>query len=238
MALSHKAINNLAGARSSAAADEQRRRLPRRAQGAERRRTAELEARRPQSTNVRDHRRCRDGAASCCVAGTAWLFARESCDGALDYLVVDEAGQLSLADALAAGTARAQPDPARRPAAARAGLAGHRTRPGTGASVLEHLLGEPTDHPAGPRRVPRRDAGACTPTSATSSRDEVYDGRLQRTPGCARAATGAGHRHPLRCRSRTRATRRARREEADADRGRDRRAARRACTDRDGGTRR
>ncbi len=38
------------------------------------------------------------------VAGTSWLFAPEFADEQLDYLVIDEAGQLSLADALAAGT--------------------------------------------------------------------------------------------------------------------------------------
>ena len=32
------------------------------------------------------------------VAGTAWPFSREEWDGALDYLIVDEAGQVSLAD--------------------------------------------------------------------------------------------------------------------------------------------
>ena len=37
------------------------------------------------------------------AAGTAWLFAREN--QAVDYLFVDEAGQVSLADALAMGTA-------------------------------------------------------------------------------------------------------------------------------------
>jgi uncharacterized protein len=38
------------------------------------------------------------------VAGTGWLFAREDLDGRLDALVIDEAGQISLADALAMGT--------------------------------------------------------------------------------------------------------------------------------------
>ena len=38
------------------------------------------------------------------IAGTSWLFAREALDSELDYLVVDEAGQLSLADTLAIGT--------------------------------------------------------------------------------------------------------------------------------------
>ena len=39
------------------------------------------------------------------VAGTAWLFARDELDGKLDTLVVDEAGQYSLADTIACGTA-------------------------------------------------------------------------------------------------------------------------------------
>ncbi len=39
------------------------------------------------------------------VAGTAWLFAREALDSTLDYLVMDEAGQVPLANALAAATA-------------------------------------------------------------------------------------------------------------------------------------
>ena len=39
------------------------------------------------------------------IAGTAWLFAKEDMDQTLDYLFIDEAGQVSLADALAVGTA-------------------------------------------------------------------------------------------------------------------------------------
>jgi len=37
------------------------------------------------------------------IAGTAWLFAREELDQALDYLFVDEAGQVSLANVVAMG---------------------------------------------------------------------------------------------------------------------------------------
>ena len=41
------------------------------------------------------------------IAGTAWLWAREELRGAVDVLFVDEAGQMSLADALAiAGAGR------------------------------------------------------------------------------------------------------------------------------------
>jgi len=38
------------------------------------------------------------------VAGTAWLFAREELDETLDYLFIDEAGQVSLANIVAMGT--------------------------------------------------------------------------------------------------------------------------------------
>ena len=39
------------------------------------------------------------------IAGTAWLFSNEHMDYKLDYLFIDEAGQVSLADTVAAGTA-------------------------------------------------------------------------------------------------------------------------------------
>jgi uncharacterized protein len=35
------------------------------------------------------------------VGGTAWLFARPEWEGALDFLFIDEAGQVSLANAVA-----------------------------------------------------------------------------------------------------------------------------------------
>jgi uncharacterized protein len=74
------------------------------------------------------------------LAGTAWLFAPESMDSALDYLVIDEAGQVSLADALAMGTAARNlillGDPLQLAQVSQG------THPdGAGASVLAHLLG-------------------------------------------------------------------------------------------------
>ena len=36
------------------------------------------------------------------VGGTTWLWAREEMTGTVDVLFIDEAGQMSLADALAA----------------------------------------------------------------------------------------------------------------------------------------
>ena len=52
--------------------------------------------------NVTDAADCGDAPL---LGGTAWLFARDQLDGELDYLFIDEAGQVSLADALAMGTA-------------------------------------------------------------------------------------------------------------------------------------
>jgi len=80
------------------------------------------------------------------VAGTGWLFAREEMDQRLDVLVVDEAGQLALADALACSAAAANlvlvGDPQQLPQP----LKGSHP-PGAEASALRHLLG---DHPVIP----------------------------------------------------------------------------------------
>src|SRR5437764_637647 len=79
-------------------------------------------------------------------AGTAWMWAREDFAASVDTLVVDEAGQLSLANVLAVcGAARnvvlvgdpqqlAQPSQAAHP-------------PGSGVSGLEHVLGDSATMP-------------------------------------------------------------------------------------------
>lgn len=73
------------------------------------------------------------------IAGTSWLFSREAMDVRLDYLFIDEAGQMSLADTVAMGTAAANllllGDPQQLP----------QIRQGVhpadaGCSALEHLL--------------------------------------------------------------------------------------------------
>ncbi len=75
------------------------------------------------------------------LAGTSWLFAREDMEGVVDTLFVDEAGQVSLADGLAAGTCARNlvllGDPQQLAQVSQG------THPeGSGASVLEHLLGD------------------------------------------------------------------------------------------------
>ena len=118
------------------------------------------------------------------VAGTAWLFAREELDSTLDYLFVDEAGQISLADALAIGTSARNlvllGDPLQ---LAQVSQAIH--PPGAGASVLEHLLD-------GHATVPR-DRGLFIdetrrmhPDVCRFISDAIYEGRLESFEDCGR----------------------------------------------------
>ncbi len=81
------------------------------------------------------------------AGGTAWLFSRPELCGAFDYLFIDEAGQVSLADAVAVAACAKNVvllgDPAQ---LAQVSQGSHPYR--AGWSVLEHLLGsEPTIPP-------------------------------------------------------------------------------------------
>jgi predicted RecB family nuclease len=80
------------------------------------------------------------------VAGTAWLLCHQSFDGVLDYLFLDEGGQVSLADALAMGTCARNVvllgDPNQLGQVLQGAHPG-----GTAVSVLEHLLGDETTIP-------------------------------------------------------------------------------------------
>jgi len=126
------------------------------------------------------------------LAGTAWLFAPEGMDGTLDYLIIDEAGQVSLADALAMGTAARNlillGDPLQ---LAQVSQGVHPD--GTGASVLEHLLGEhgtiPPERGIFLDRTRRMHPDVCRFVS-----EVVYESRLHAIPECENQrihATGA-----------------------------------------------
>jgi superfamily I DNA and/or RNA helicase len=133
------------------------------------------------------------------VAGTAWLFAKEDMDQTLDYLFIDEAGQVALADALAVGTAAHNlvllGDPLQ------LAQVSHGVHPGdAGASVLEHLLGDeatiPPDRGLFLDRTRRMHPDVCGFIS-----DVVYAGRLNSIEDCARQSvetsglTGTGLRY-------------------------------------------
>ena len=119
------------------------------------------------------------------IAGTPWLWAREELRGSVDVLFVDEAGQMALADALAiAGAGRGMVllgDPQQLAHVSQG------THPrGSGASVLEHLLGERETVPPAEgvflERTWRMHPDVCRFVSST-----MYDGRLR---------AGRGHRAP------------------------------------------
>ena len=117
------------------------------------------------------------------VGGTQWLFARDDLAGALDVLFVDEAGQLSLANACAiAGAARSLVflgDPQQLPNPQRG------THPeGAGVSALEHLLG---DHATVPpdRGLFLDTSWRMHPDVSTFISEIAYERRLGSHPSCA-----------------------------------------------------
>lgn len=120
------------------------------------------------------------------VAGTAWAFAPEAMSEQLDVLLIDEAGQLALADAVAVGGAARNlilfGDPQQLPHVARATHVA-----GAGVSALEHLLGD--DRTIPPERgvflaaTHRLEPGICRFVSTL-----MYDGRLHPAAGRAHAA--------------------------------------------------
>jgi predicted RecB family nuclease len=125
-------------------------------------------------------------------AGTAWLFAHRDVDaaGLVDTLVIDEAGQVALADAVAMGAAARNVillgDPLQLAQVSQG------THPaGTGVSVLEHLLaGHATVAPQMGvflDRTRRMHPDVCRFVS-----EVVYDGRLQWMDEVAQQATAFG----------------------------------------------
>ena len=117
------------------------------------------------------------------AAGTPWLFAREDFIGQYDVLFIDEAGQLSLGDAIAcAGAAHnvvLLGDPLQ---LAQVSQGSHPI--GTGPSVLEHLLGE--HHTVPPDRGVFLDISyRMHPEICAFISRTVYDGRLRSAPASA-----------------------------------------------------
>lgn len=117
------------------------------------------------------------------LAGTAWLFAREEFEGVVDYLFIDEAGQVSLANLVAMGTA-----------AKNIVLVGDQqqlgqpvqgTHPGeSGASCLEHLLQGAATVPAD-RGIFLEVTWRMHPDVCAWVSEAIYDGRLVTEPSTA-----------------------------------------------------
>jgi uncharacterized protein len=117
------------------------------------------------------------------AAGTAWLQCDEIMDSSLDYLFIDEAGQISLADALAMSTASRNVvllgDPQQLPQVTQG-----RHPEGAGCSVLTHLLGDRQTVP--PERGLFLDRSfRMHPEVASFVSEIMYEGRLGSAENCA-----------------------------------------------------
>jgi uncharacterized protein len=115
------------------------------------------------------------------AAGTAWHFSREEVDDTLDYLFIDEAGQVSLADALALGTAAKNVvllgDPQQLPQVTQAAHP-----PGSALSALEHVLDERQTIPA-EEGVFLEQTWRMHPDVTAYCSELMYEGRLSSAPG-------------------------------------------------------
>jgi predicted RecB family nuclease len=125
------------------------------------------------------------------LAGTAWLFCREEMDRSLDYLFVDEAGQVSLADALALGTSARTlvllGDPVQL-AQVTQGI----HPDGSGRSVLAHLLGEARATVAPEMGLFLERSWRMHPDVCRYVSSAFYEDRLEAAEPCAAQACSAG----------------------------------------------
>jgi predicted RecB family nuclease len=115
------------------------------------------------------------------IAGTAWLFAREELDQQLDYLFIDEAGQVSLANTVAMGVSAKNVILVGDQMQLSQPLKG--SHPGqSGLSALEHLLdGAATVPPE--RGVFLSKTRRMHPDLCRFISDAFYDGRLAAEDG-------------------------------------------------------
>jgi predicted RecB family nuclease len=128
------------------------------------------------------------------VAGTAWALTRERVDlhaaeRPIDVLFVDEAGQLALADVLAAGTSARSlvllGDPNQLPQVSQG------SHPeGAERSVLEHLLGDDVTVPP-ERGIFLEQTYRLRPELCAFTSDAYYEGRLGYAPEAARRSLAA-----------------------------------------------
>ena len=125
------------------------------------------------------------------VAGTTWLWARQQLHAfPVDVLVIDEAGQLALADAIASANAAKNlillGDPLQLSQVAQA-----EHPDGSGASVLEHVLGAhatlPDDQGIFISITRRMHPDVCRFIS-----NQIYEGRLSSHESCAQQNTQFG----------------------------------------------
>lgn len=125
------------------------------------------------------------------LGGTPWFFASQAMrDNPVDVLIVDEAGQLGLADTLAASISTSSlillGDPRQLPQVAQAAHPNE-----SGASALEHIIGDELTVP--PNRGVLLDVTyRMHPDVCGFVSDVVYGGRLSSDASCSHQLTSAG----------------------------------------------
>ncbi|MFL6247891.1 MAG: TM0106 family RecB-like putative nuclease [Thermoanaerobaculia bacterium] len=128
---------------------------------------------------------CADGSILL-VAGTAWLFSDPDMDQSLDYLFIDEAGQVSLANAIAVATAARNVvllgDPLQ---LAQVSQGSHPD--GVSVSVLEHLLGSHNTVPPD-RGIFLEESWRMHPDVCAFVSEIVYESRLRWATECTNQA--------------------------------------------------
>lgn len=114
------------------------------------------------------------------AAGTSWLFAREELEGVFDYLFIDEAGQVSFADALAVSASAHNivllGDPSQ---LAHVSQGVHPLH--VADSILQHLLGDSQTVPLH-RGVFLNVSYRMQPEICAYVSDSAYEGRLEPDP--------------------------------------------------------
>ncbi len=120
-------------------------------------------------------------ASGTVVAGTAWLWSDEELEKELDYLFIDEAGQMSLAMALAAGRSAknivllGDPEQLEQPQQA--------THPqGSGIAALDHVLGGVDTMPAS-KGLFLSETWRLHPAICEFTSEQFYESRLTSVAG-------------------------------------------------------
>ncbi|HET9242777.1 MAG TPA: TM0106 family RecB-like putative nuclease [Gaiella sp.] len=125
------------------------------------------------------------------VAGTSWLFSRADFTGFLDTLIVDEAGQVALADVLAVGHAARNlvllGDPNQLPQVSQGAMPDEAK-----ASVLGHLLDDAKTVPPD-RGIFLERTWRLRPELTAFTSDAYYAGRLEWEESCAARSVEAGN---------------------------------------------
>lgn len=118
------------------------------------------------------------------VAGaTSWAWSRDDFEDLVDVLVVDEAGQMSLADTLASATTAKSVILLGDPQQLDHPIQGSHPD-GCAASALEHLLGEHETMPEGAGLF-LEETWRLHPSICAFTSEVFYEGRLQSRPACA-----------------------------------------------------